>query len=108
MKKYLLEYIDSLEKDIKNNKKYSKEDIELVKTKIMFFQHERLIHLLVTLFYALFTIIFLILGMISWIFIIIFVILLCFVLCYILYYFFLENHVQYLYKLYDKLNSEHK
>ena len=103
MKKYIIEYISNLEKDIESCKKYNKEELELVKTKIKFFQHERLIHLLVTLFYSLFAIIFMVLGMVSWFFLIIFAILLGFVLCYILYYFFLENRIQYLYKLYDKL-----
>ena len=52
MKKYLDDYIKELE-----NKK-NKIDIEELKTKISFFQHERLIHLIVTLFFSLFAIIF--------------------------------------------------
>jgi len=104
MKKYLLDYIDYCEK----KEKVSKEDMEELKTKILFFQHERLIHLLVTLFYQIFTLTFLALGMISYFFLIIFTILIVFDICYILYYFFLENHVQYLYKIYDNWKKKVK
>ena len=97
MIKYIDEFIKAAEK-----KKVSKEEML---TKISFFQHERLIHLLVTLFYALISLIFLALISISWIFIIPTIPLLVFLICYILHYFKLENRVQYLYKLYDKLKE---
>lgn len=101
MKEYLKKYIIELE--IMANEKQTAAKIEDIKTKIMFFQHERLIHLLVTLAFALFTIIFMALGMISLIFLIPFAILIVFDIFYITYYFYLENSVQYLYKLYDKI-----
>lgn len=97
MIKYIDEFIKAAEK-----KKVSKEEML---TKISFFQHERLIHLLVTLFYALISLIFLALISISWIFIIPTIPLLVFLICYILHYFKLENRVQYLYKLYDKIKE---
>ena len=98
MKKYILDYTKEIESLIKN-KKVSKKDIDLLLVKIKFFQHERLIHLLVTLFYAIFCLVFFALGMISPIFFIIDIIL----LVYILHYFFLENSTQYFYKLYDEM-----
>lgn len=81
----------------------TRSDLENLKIKIAFFQHERLIHLIVTMFFALFALAFLALGMISYIFLFIFFILLVFLYFYILHYFFLENHVQYLYKIYDQM-----
>ena len=97
MIKYIDEFIKAAEK-----KKVSKEEML---TKISFFQHERLIHLLVTLFYALISLIFLALISISWIFIIPTIPLLVFLICYILHYFKLENRVQYIYKLYDNIKE---
>lgn len=92
-------------KELEKKKKsqITSSDLEELQTKIAFFQHERLIHLLVTFFFALFAILFLALGMISYIFLPILFILLIFLLFYIIHYFFLENHVQYLYKIYDQM-----
>lgn len=90
-----------MEKKLKS--KIVKSDVEELKVKIEFFQHERLIHLIVTMFFVLFALAFLALGMISYIFLPIFFILLVFLVFYILHYFFLENHVQYLYKIYDQM-----
>ena len=72
MRDYLKAYIKEIEANLKKEKEFSKDDLEKFKTKIMFFQHERLIHLLVTLFYSLFALIFMILGIISLYFLIIF------------------------------------
>lgn len=98
MRMYMNEYIKTIEK--KDN--FSKDEVEELVLKIKFFQHERLIHLIVTFFFALFAIIFLALGMISYVFLIPFVLLIIFVIFYIFHYFYLENSVQYMYKLYDK------
>ncbi len=100
MKKYLYDYIKYLEENL------SKVTSESILTKISFFQHERLIHLIVTLFYALIFLIFFCLISLSYLFIIPTIILMIFLICYIIHYFHLENGVQYLYKLYDnKVNS---
>lgn len=106
MKKYLKEYINELESIIKTKEKISKEDIKNIETKINWIQHERLIHLLVTITYVIFTLIFMGLAFISYIFLIPFFIGIIFLLFYIPHYFFLEKGVQYLYKLYDKLNNQ--
>ena len=102
MRKYLTNYLIEVEKLLKKEK-ITKEELNNVKIKIMFFQHERLIHLIVTLFFSLFAIIFMILGILSYYFLIIFAILLVFVIFYIYHYYFLEKKVQYLYTIYDKL-----
>ncbi len=104
MRKYLTNYLIEVEK-ILEKEHILKEDLENLKTKIMFFQHERLIHLIVTLFFSLFAIIFMILGILSYYFLIIFAILLVFVIFYIYHYYFLEKKVQYLYTVYDKLRE---
>jgi hypothetical protein len=57
------------------------------------------------LFYALLTILFWGLSLISLIFIIIALALTIFLVCYIYHYFYLENHVQYMYKQYNKLKK---
>ena len=104
MRKYLTNYLNEVEKLLKKEK-ITKEELNNVITKIMFFQHERLIHLIVTLFFSLFAIIFMILGTLSYYFLIIFAILLVFVIFYIYHYYFLEKKVQYLYTIYDKLKE---
>ena len=104
MRKYIKDYIKEIEKLINENHKFTTKEKEILNDKIIFFEHERLIHLIVTLFYALFTFIFLVLGVVSYLFLIIFGIGIIFLLFYIRHYFFLENSVQYMYKLYDKVN----
>ena len=99
-----MSYTQEVEEKLK--KKVEKNDLEELAVKISFFQHERLIHLFVTLFFAIFALVFLALGMISYTFLIIFAILIVFLLFYVVHYFFLENHVQYLYKLYDEMRKK--
>lgn len=96
------EYIKYLEEKLENNDKFLDKDIIILKDKIAFFSHERLIHLLVTIIYVIFTLLFMVMSMVSYIFLIPFFIGIVFLLFYIPHYFFLENGVQYLYKLYDK------
>ena len=105
MKKYLYDYIKEIDTLLESNKKIKDDVITYHLLKISFFQHERLIHLLVTLFYALIYLIFMGLGFIHYIFFIIAFILLIFLICYIIHYFHLENGVQYLYKQYDKMKK---
>ncbi len=104
MKKYLYDYIGEVDSLLNNNKsKINDEVISNHLTKISFFQHERLIHLLVTLFYALLLIVFMALGILSFMFYFIAIIISIFLIFYIIHYFRLENGVQYLYKQYDLL-----
>lgn len=98
------EYIKEIDDYILKNKK---RDIEKVATehlrKIKFFQHERLVHLFVTLFYALFALLFTYFINLSLMFLPVAIILYIFLIFYIFHYFFLENGVQYMYKQHDKL-----
>ncbi len=104
MKKYLYDYINKID-EIINNKKINKDIIDNHLIKIGFFQHERLIHLLVTLFYAFLFLIFFALGYLHYLFFIPTALILILLICYIIHYFHLENGVQYLYKQYDKLKE---
>ena len=103
MKKYLYDYIDNMDRFLKDTKHVSKEEIENHLIKIEFFQHERIIHLLVTFFYAIMFLLFSTLGLIHFMFCFIAIILFVFLVFYVIHYFRLENGVQYLYKQYDKM-----
>ena len=105
MKDYLKNYIKEIDNKIRINK-ITKSDVEEHLIKIQFFQHERLVHLLVTLAYALFTIIFIFLTLYHPLFFIITIIVLVFLMFYVAHYFFLENNVQYLYKQYDLMKEK--
>jgi len=74
---------------------------------ILFFQHERLIHLLVTLLFAALTFASLALFLITyfWPVIALFVLFLVLLVPYIFHYYHLENGVQKLYDLYEKLKA---
>ena len=108
MKQYLYDYINDIDKKINSKEKITNEIINNHLIKINFFQHERLIHLLVTLFYALLFLIFFALGFLHYLFFIITAILMVFLICYIIHYFHLENGTQYLYKQYDILKEKQK
>lgn len=104
MKQYIDLYIEDLEKKVKM-KKVEQEVIEELLIKIEFFNKERIIHLIITLFYALFTVIFICHIRVSILYLIFALFTICFLIPYIIYYFKLEARVQYLYKIYDKLKN---
>ena len=104
MKKYITNYIEEIDKKIED-KQITKEDIENHLIKISFFQHERLIHLIVTVFYAVFMFLSIIVFLKEWLFVIITYLILIILLFYVKYYFFIENRTQYLYIQYDKMKE---
>jgi hypothetical protein len=99
-----------LEQCIKNYENISKikeEDKSNLLIEISFFQHERLVHLIVTVFAGISTILFL-LGFVYFESISIFLLfLLAFLLFipYIFHYYYLENGVQKLYDIYRSMNK---
>lgn len=107
MKKYLYDYINEIDNVIKEDK-VTKDIIDEHLIKIDFFQHERLIHLLVTITYAIIFLIFVILTFFNQLLSIVVLILMVFLICYVLHYFKLENGVQYLYKQYDMMKNKIK
>ncbi len=106
MKKMINEYISFIEEKI-NTKKIDKSICDDLLIKISFFQHERLIHFLVTMLVGLITVILLITNLfIENIFVLILLLIfICLLIPYMFHYYFLENKVQYLYKLYDKIKD---
>lgn len=108
MKKYFSAYIqyvlDMLEDESTDFKKLEQEML----IKISFMQHERLIHLLVTILFAVLLFLSLIIFFISDLFAMLLVTLLMLALLipYIAHYFFLENGVQKLYAIYDTVRSK--
>ncbi len=104
MKKYIIEYIEQIDKKIEK-KEVTEEDLNNHLIKISFFQHERLIHLIVTVFYAVYMFLSIILFMKEWLFVVITYIILIILLFYVKYYFFIENKTQYLYIQYDKMKE---
>ena len=104
MKKYITNYAKDIDELLKENTERDWNEIKREHLiKIGFFQHERLIHLLVTLFYGLFMLLSLYLISSNYLYIVITLILLCFLVPYVSYYFYIENKVQYLYVQYDKI-----
>ena len=104
MKKYMNAYIKSIDQYLLHNR-YRDID-EVIREhlrKIKFFQHERIVHLFVTLAFALFSIIFSLCITLSSYFIFISIVSYIFLLFYIFHYYYLENAVQYMYKQHDKL-----
>ena len=104
MKKYMDNYIIDLEQKIEK-KEVNQEVLEELLIKIEFFQKERIIHLMITLFYALFTVIFVCHIKDSIMYFIFALFMMCFLIPYIIHYFRLETRVQYLYKIYDKIKN---
>ena len=107
MKLKLNNYISELEDKLKNNKIEKDLDKEVLTT-IAFFQHERFVHLLVTVFVGISCILFLLgtlqFGIIG-LFLLFLITLLLFI-PYIFHYYYLENGVQKLYDLYFEIKKK--
>lgn len=86
MKEYLKKYIEMIDKNLESE--ITKEMIDNHLIKIGFFQHERLVHLIVTLSYALFLLLAVFIGMVIPLFMIVVVIFLIFLVFYVKHYFF--------------------
>ena len=110
MKKRLSNYIKEIDNKIKENKKITKEDLDYHLIQINIFQHERLIHLLVTIFVGILSISFYLSGIITnnISLLIVFLVLLCLFIPYLMHYRFLENNTQKLYEQYDILRKKIK
>lgn len=105
MKERILNYVQETDKLINENQKIPKERLEYHLIQIEQFQHERLIHLIVTALVGILAILFLLFGLLmeNIGLLITFIALLCLFIPYILHYYLLENNVQKMYSQYDKL-----
>ena len=102
------EHIHKIDNIIKTgNRKNIDKIMEEHLIKIQFYQHERLIHFLVTMLFAIiFIITFLYtLSNISFWLVFLDILFLCLLVPYIIHYYKLENSVQYMYKQYDLLKK---
>lgn len=97
MKKQILTFINKLE-----NERVDKKELL---DKISFYQHERLIHLIVTCLVAISAILFTFMGLLlnNYLLLIISIILFILFTFYIIHYYFLENSIQKMYIYYDKI-----
>lgn len=110
MKTRLLNYLNDTDNLLKNEN-YSYEEWQKMKkehlTQLSFFQHERLIHLIVTITFALLEMLSLMLVMFQFsILALLFsLVILILLIPYISHYYLLENGVQKMYKQYDEIVS---
>ncbi len=104
MAKYIVNYIKYVEE---NKNKADEKFINEHLIKIGFFQHERMIHLIVTVTYGLLDLLSFLIGIVfkSIIPVIIGYMLMCFLIPYIYHYFLLENCVQKMYRQYDEMKK---
>jgi len=102
MKKYMLDYIEYVDLNMKN---VDNDFIQKHLIKIDFFQHERIIHLIVTITAVILDVISFMVSIISssLLLVIIGYLIMCFVIPYIYHYFLLENGVQKMYRQYDEM-----
>ena len=112
MKKYISSYMEIVEKyisdELKNATAASKESfLRELEIKIQYFQHERLIHLIVTVLFALMEIMSVLALSVSGSLpaLILSVMFLVLLIPYVMHYYFLENSVQKFYKLRDKIRE---
>lgn len=115
MKKYVKQVMDAVRKYIDEEMKNAPEEktrevLSEFETKISYFQHERLIHLMVTLAFSVFLLFEIFTLFIMPIeFIVAGILLVCLFLgltiAYILHYFFLENSVQKMYHMRDEIRD---
>ncbi len=105
MKERILNYVKETDNLINKKEKVSKERLEYHLIQIEQFQHERLIHLIVTVFVGIVAILFFLFGMFlqNIGILLVFISLVCLFIPYILHYYLLENNVQKLYSQYDEL-----
>ena len=109
MKLVMKEYIEKIDKLLESNKINNRDEIikeHLIK--IQFYQHERLIHFLVTMLFAIMFLITFLFSLNNISIGLLLLDLLFFVLLvpYIFHYYFLENSVQHMYEQYDKLKKK--
>jgi len=110
MKKYLTNYLKYLE-DIQADSELSADELKKIKTEMLvqigFMQHERLIHLIVTVLFAILLFISLGIAVSAAIpaFLLLTLLILVLLVPYIAHYYFLENSVQKLYDIYNAVTE---
>lgn len=112
MKKRILAYVKRIDAALNENDPGGtwEELLQEHLTQIAFFQHERLIHLLVTLTFAILAVATILVELISEYtpLLILFALLLVLLVPYIKHYYLLENKTQYMYEQYDEMLKKAK
>ena len=103
MKDSLKEYSNELKKLSEKNVSISDKELEYHYIKIKNYQHERLVHLIITVTFAFITLFSLYFAKSNITYLVITLISFIMLVCYIMYYYYLENTIQKLYKYYDLL-----
>ena len=107
MHKYLSDYMKQMNRLLEENRSFTETDLQRHLDKIGFMQHERLIHFLVTMLFAI--VLFLVLGaflMTEAMFLLpLLGLILVLLVPYIFHYYFLENTVQKMYVIYDRMTE---
>ena len=106
MKNEIKEYKELILQQAKDPETDKKELAEKLLVRIGFYQHERLIHLIVTMSFGVFFLLSLILAFSNAYFLELSALLLILLVPYIAHYYFLENSTQELYKVYYSLTEE--
>lgn len=106
MKNEIKEYKELILQQAKDPEADKKELAEKLLVRIGFYQHERLIHLIVTMSFGVFFLLSLILAFSNAYFLALSALLLILLVPYIAHYYFLENSTQELYKVYYSLTEE--
>lgn len=103
----LKNYIKAMQERTNAGGKATKEELDEMLVQIGFFQHERLIHLLVTLAFAIFAILSMFFYLITEqiMVLVLFFAFMVLLIPYIKHYYLLENGTQKLYELYDKIKK---
>ena len=105
MKKEIVQYMEDIQKAAGNKNTDRKKLAEGMLTRIQFYQHERLIHLIVTMSFGVFFLISLILCFNNTAFLALAILLLALLIPYIGHYYYLENSVQKLYIIYYTISE---
>ena len=106
MKNEIKEYKELILQQAKDPETDKKELAEKLLVRIGFYQHERLIHLIVTMSFGVFFLLSLIFAFSNAYFLALSALLLILLVPYIAHYYFLENSTQELYKVYYSLTEE--
>ena len=106
MKNEIKEYKELILQQAKDPETDKKELAEKLLVRIGFYQHERLIHLIVTMSFGIFFLLSLMLAFSNAYFLALSALLLILLVPYIAHYYFLENSTQELYKVYYSLTEE--
>ncbi len=108
MTQYLKEYMEYVEKRLREcgDAETLADILNEHKDKIAFMQHERLVHFLVTMMFAIILVLFIGIELITdggVMMLLLIIIIIVLVAAYIKHYYFLENTVQQMYRIYDRI-----